>query len=358
MSNRLQLGAAVVIALAAGAAGAGVYSAVGPTNTTTVVTATPAASTTQSVAATKGLSINEIYNRAIKGVVDIAITAPGDNSGFNFGGTQTRSAEGSGIVLDTKGNIVTNDHVVASATSITVTLWNGNKYGATLVGADPTTDLAVIKIGAKASKLHPLALADSNAVQVGDGVITIGSPFGYVGTVTSGIISALHRTMTSPSNYTIADSLQTDAPINHGNSGGPLLNALAQVIGINTQIQSNSGGSDGVGFAIPSNTISSVTKQLIAPGHSVSHAYLGVQIAQSSIGGAQLTQVSPGTPAAKAGLAAGDLITKLNGQPVNSAVDLSRIIDALKPGDTMSVTYVRGTGTHTVQVKLGTRPIA
>ena len=138
--------------------------------------------------------------------------------------------------------------------AITVTFWNGETHSATLVGSDASTDTAVIKVDAPASLLHPLTLGDSKAVEVGDGVVAIGSPFGLEETVTAGIVSALHRQMTAPNNFTIDDSIQTDAAINHGNSGGPLLNMQGQVIGITAQIESDSGGNDGVGFAVPSNT--------------------------------------------------------------------------------------------------------
>ena len=189
--------------------------------------------------------------------------------------------------------------------SITVTFPNGKSYKGRLVGSDSSTDLAIVRVSAPSSELTPLQVGNSDAVQVGDPVVAIGSPFGLAGTVTSGIVSALHRSISAPNNFTIANSIQTDAPINHGNSGGPLLNGSAQVIGVNAQIQSDSGGNDGVGFAIPSNTVRSVAAQLIA-GKSVAHAYLGVSVRDSSSPlGAELARIFPGTPAAKAGLKAG-----------------------------------------------------
>ncbi len=170
---------------------------------------------------------------------------------------------------------------------------------AELVGTDPSTDLAVIRVDASASLLEPLRLADSSGVDVGDGVLALGSPFGLEGTITSGIVSALHREMTAPNNYTITDTIQTDAAINHGNSGGPLLDDRGRVIGVNAQIESESGGSDGVGFAIPSNTVRSIVRQLIATGE-VRHAYLGVRMTPVP-GGVAITEVG-GSPAADAGL--------------------------------------------------------
>ena len=172
-----------------------------------------------------------------------------------FGGGQQGQAQGSGFVYDTAGHVITNEHVVEGANSISVRFWNGAAYKATLVGTDPSTDVAVIKVDAPASMLHPLELGNSSAIQVGQGVVAIGSPYGLEETVTAGIVSALHREMTAPNDFTIGDSIQTDAAINHGNSGGPLLDLTAKVIGVNSQIESDSGDNAGVGFAIPSNTV-------------------------------------------------------------------------------------------------------
>ena len=180
--------------------------------------------------------------------------------------------------------MVTNQHVVDGAQSVSVKFANGRTYSATVVGADPSTDLAVIDVNAPASVLKPLELGDSSAVEVGDGVIAIGSPFGLDQTVTTGIVSALHRQITSPNNFSIDNAIQTDAAINHGNSGGPLLDMHGDVIGVNSQIESDSGGNDGVGFAVPSNTISRIAAALIDNG-SVEHAYLGVAIDDSATHG-------------------------------------------------------------------------
>ncbi len=349
--------AAVVAILGLGAgAGAGLYASLASSSSTTTVVSdvtTPAPADQTSAAA--GLTINAIYQRSYQGVVDITVDSS-SSSPFGFGGTQQTQAEGSGFVYDAQGDIVTNQHVISGATSITVKLWNGRTYPGHLVGSDSSTDLAVVKISAPASMLHPLSLGNSDAVQVGDPVVAIGSPFGLSETVTSGIVSALHRSIDSPNNFTIGDSIQTDAPINHGNSGGPLLNAAAQVIGINAQIQSQSGGSEGVGFAIPANTVKSVVTQ-IAAGKTVAHAYFGVQVQDSTTPpGADLAQVLVGTPAAKAGLKAGDIVVKLDGKPIASAAALSAVMDAKKPGDKMSVTYVRNSQPHTVVVILVARP--
>ena len=197
---------------------------------------------------TSSVGVGEIYRRTHRGVVQIVAR------------TGTQGAEGSGFVVSADGQIVTNEHVIDGATSITVKFWNGRSYTARVVESDPSLDLAVLKVDAPNSELHPLTLADSGDVQVGDAVVAIGSPFGLSETVTSGIVSALGRHVSGTNHATISDAIQTDAAINHGNSGGPLLNAQGQVIGVNSQIQSESGGSEGVGFAVPSSAV----KQLLS----------------------------------------------------------------------------------------------
>jgi putative serine protease PepD len=345
------LGAALVIGAGAGAGG---YSAFGgsaaPTTATRVVTtASPVASTTSA------LSVSDIWKSAGPGVVDITVTSAasgGGNGGFPFPSGGTQQAEGSGFVYDTKGDIVTNQHVVDGATSVKVHLQNGKTYTAKVLGSDASTDLAVVKIDAPASELKPLALSDSSSVQVGDGVVAIGSPFGLEGTVTSGIVSALDRQIQAPNNFTINGAIQTDAAINHGNSGGPLLDLTGKVVGVNAQIESDSGGNDGVGFAIPSNTVKSVAPQLISGG-TVAHAFLGVSLTS---GTTTIAEVRAGTPADKAGLQAGDVVTAIDGKPIGSAAALQTAIDAKKPGDQISVTVKRNGSDKTVNVTLGTRP--
>jgi putative serine protease PepD len=352
--SRASLTAAAAIAVAAigAGAGAGLYATLSPsseTTTTTVVTADSG----EPVAATSALSITEVYKRTNQSVVDLTVSISG---GSQFDGSGQRQAEGSGFVLDKQGHIVTNQHVVDESGSISVKFWNGKTYSARLVGVDRSSDLAVVKVSAPSSVLKPVTFADSDAVQVGETVVAIGSPFGLAGTVTSGIVSALNRSMRSPSRYTINDTIQTDAPINHGNSGGPLIDLLGRVIGVNTQIQSESGGSDGVGFAIPSNTVKKVAAQLVA-GKAPQYAYLGVQVANSSSpAGAELTTVVTNTPASRAGLQSGDVIVKLDGKTIESADDLSDVIDDKKPGDKLKVTFERNGNTRTVTATLGTRP--
>jgi S1-C subfamily serine protease len=367
---------ALVATLAIGAGtGAVAYSAFSSSDTKTVVREV-AVKNSEPAASTSALTIGEIYRRSYKGVVEITVTS---SSATPFGGQQAQQAQGSGFVYDSNGNIVTNEHVVDGARSVSVRFWNGDTYKATVVGSDPSTDLAVIKVDAPQSILSPLTVGDSSKVLVGDGVVAIGSPFGLEETVTSGIVSALHRQMEAPNNFTINDSIQTDAAINHGNSGGPLLNAEGQVIGVNSQIRSDSGGSDGVGFAIPSNTISSIASQLIESG-KVEHAYLGVGVQTipatvapdiQLVAGVELDKVTSGTPAAKAGLHAatgskitdgdrywtgGDVITAVDGRKVATAEELQRAIDAKKPGDTVSITYWRAGKSQTTDVTLATRP--
>src|SRR5437868_615270 len=249
----------------------------------------------------------------------------------------------------------------------------------TTVGTDASTDLAVVRVNAPSSLLDPLGLGNSDNVAVGDGAVAIGSPFGLEETVTSGIVSALHRQIEAPNNFTIANAIQTDAAINHGNSGGPLLDMQGKVIGVNAQIQSDSGGNEGVGFAIPSNTVKSVVTQLVGSG-KVEHAFLGVSavtIPASVAGdlnlaaGAEVATIRTGTPAAKAGFRAatgartvngqdyptgGDVITAVDGKKIATVNALIAAVNAHKPGDTASITYVRGGKIHTIRVKLANRP--
>ncbi len=312
-----------------------------------------------------------VYQRAKDSVVEIHVNTS------QLG--QQGEAQGSGFVYDAAGHVITNDHVVDGATSVRVQFPNGQSYSATVVGTDPTTDLAVIKVDAPADVLHPLTVGDSAALSVGDPVVAIGSPFGLENTVTLGIVSALHRSMQAPNNFTINDSIQTDAAINHGNSGGPLLNLRGQVVGVNAQIESDSGDNAGIGFAIPSNTVKTIADQLIGTGN-VKHAYLGVTItpipasALSQLGiaaGVAITKVEPGDAADNAGLkpatgtqdvngeavpTGGDVITAVDGHAVTSSSELQSEIDAHKPGDKVQLTVTREGKSRTVTVTLGTKP--
>jgi putative serine protease PepD len=301
------------------------------------------------------LTIGEVYDRTNASVVEITVTAQAAAEGPL--GSGTAQAQGSGFVYDTSGHVITNAHVVDGATSAKVRFADGKTYDATVVGVDASTDLVVLKVDAPSSALHPLQLADSSQAAVGDVVVAIGSPFGLENSVTAGIVSALGRSMQAPNGYTITGAIQTDAAINHGNSGGPLLDLDGKVVGVNAQIESESGGNDGVGFAIPSSTVSSVVGQIL-DGGAVQHAYLGVSVTEATDGtaGAQLAEVRSGTPAAKAGLQAGDVLTAVDGQQVSSAPALQSAIDAKKPGDSVIVDYVRDGQSRSVTVTLGTRP--
>ncbi len=349
--SRTPLIASLLAAACVGAGGGALlYSAFGSNGNTKTVVHQVTVHDTQTASAAP-LSVNAIYRGAYKGVVEIMVTTTASGG---FGGSGASRAEGSGFVYDDNGDVITNQHVVDSASSIKVTFWNGKTYDASPIGSDQSTDLAVIKVNAPASLFHPLELGDSSSVRVGDGVVAIGSPFGLQETVTSGIVSALHRTLSSVNNFTISDSIQTDAAINHGNSGGPLLSTAGRVIGVNSQIRSDSGGNEGVGFAIPSNTVRSVVTQLIATGKA-EHAFLGVTI-DSSASNALIAGVRPGTPAAEAGLKKGDVVTSLGGKKISTPDELASVINSYKPGDTVTVTYERGGESHSVQVKLATRP--
>jgi putative serine protease PepD len=352
MRLRRTLPIVAALVVAAGGAGAAVYAALSPGRTQTVVRQVTV-SDSQPAAKTETQSVNSIYRNAYKGVVELTVTSQSSAPTFG-GGSQAQKAQGSGFVYDANGDIVTNQHVVDGATSVSVKFWNGKSYSAHVVGTDASTDLAVVKVDAPSSMLHPLTLGDSGSLQVGDGVVAIGSPFGLEETVTSGIVSALHRQMTSPSGFAIPDSIQTDAAINHGNSGGPLFDTQGKVVGVTAQIESDSGGNDGVGFAIPSSTVRSVAGQLISSGKA-EHAYLGVSLS-STANNALIGAVRSGTPAARAGLKAGDVVTALDGKSIASAGELESAIGAHKPGDSVSLTYTRNGKSHTVQLKLASRP--
>jgi putative serine protease PepD len=338
-----------------GGVGAGVYAGLsggGSTATSTVTAVVPAqpAATTQTTS-----TLTALYDKAAPGVVDIRVTSSSPDNGFGQPGGQS-SAEGSGFVVDTSGDIVTNQHVVDGATSVTVRFSNGKTAKATVVGTDPSTDIAVVKVNVAASQLHPLAFGSSSSVDVGQEVAAIGSPFGLTGTMTAGIISALNRTIQAPNNYSIAGAIQTDAPINHGNSGGPLLDLSGNVIGVNAQIESDSGDNAGVGFAIPSDAVKSVVRTLIAGG-TVQHAYLGVHIGDAASGaGAEVGSVASGSPADKAGLQAGDVVTAFGGKTITDSDDLTAAVSAHQPGDKVSVTIERNGKTQTLDLTLGVRP--
>jgi len=316
---------------------------------------------------TTGLSINQIYKMDSPGVVDIVVKSvqQGSNNGFFSTPSQTSQDEGSGVVYDKQGDILTDEHVVANATSVTVNFQDGVSAPAKVLGTDPSTDIAVIKVDVKASELHPIRFANSGNAQVGDPVVAIGSPFSLPETTTAGIVSAVGRTIQAPNGYEIPAAIQTDAAINPGNSGGPLLDGNGQVLGLNDQIQTSSGDSAGVGFATPGNTDVQVADQIIS-GKKVQHAYVGVSLNNSTgsapgaeIGGASGSgnAVVPGSPAAKAGLTSGDVITKVDDTPVTSSDAFISVISGYKPGQTVNLTVISPSGgKRVVKVTLGVRP--
>jgi S1-C subfamily serine protease len=358
-STRTYVAAGLIAALGLGAgAGIATYAAIDEPSTV-VREVTVSGSETTTTAEGEGLSAATIYERVNRGVVEIATTS--------FAGGQ--AAQGSGFVYDEQGHVVTNQHVVAGANDINVRFADGATYPAELVGTDRSTDLAVIKVDAPASVFEAIRLGDSSALRVGDPVVALGSPFGLEGTITSGIVSALHRPMTAPNGFTINDSIQTDTAINHGNSGGPLLDSSGRVIGVNAQIESDGGGSDGVGFAIPSNTVRSIVSQLIETGE-VEHAYLGVRL-QAVEEGVAITEVRPDTPAEEAELrpstgteavagqqlpTGGDVIVEVDGVDVSTEAEIQSLIDAKQPGDSVELTLLRGGDRKAVEVTLVTRP--
>jgi S1-C subfamily serine protease len=381
------LAAAGLLGGGAALGGAALFGDLGQATTTVVEPLTPA---TPAAVSTRALSINEIYQRSAPGVVQIVSTAKATQGTDPFYGTPFSSpgqqALGSGFVLDKEGHIVTNYHVVQGGAKIQVGFSNNSSYKAKVVGTDPSTDLAVLKVSAPSRALTPLALGDSDHVRVGDEVVAIGNPFGLDRTATAGIISAIQRRITAPNGFSIDHALQTDAAINHGNSGGPLISAQGAVIGVNSQIETGSNGGDGnvgIAFAIPSNTVRDVVAQILKNG-KVEHAYLGVSLHDVTgtvsrsfhlpvSSGALIETVQPSTAASRAGLRGGtasttvagedyrmggDIIVGAAGRTVRTTEELRDLIAEHKPGDRLTLEIYRGTKKLTVTVKLGRQPSA
>jgi putative serine protease PepD len=273
---------------------------------------------------------------------------------------RTQSGSGTGFLVDGDGTIVTNAHVVGDASQVQVRFEDdGELHTARVLGVDASTDLAAIKVDASAANgVRPLALADSDKVQVGEDAVAIGYPLGLDRTATAGIVSGLDRDIQAPNGFSIDKVIQTDAPINPGNSGGPLLNASGQVIGVNSQIATagGGGGSVGIGFAVPSNTVRDVLPQLEG-GAAPEHAYLGLSTAPAQNGaGAQVAEATAGGPAARAGIQAGDVVTEVDGDRVQDPDDVAQAIEDEKPGDRVEVKVQRGGSEQTIEVTLGQRP--
>jgi S1-C subfamily serine protease len=298
-----------------------------------------------------------VYKRVSPSVVAVANNALVRRGLFSLQLVEVPQGSGSGFVWDRKGHIVSNYHVVHEASTLTVAFPDGTRYDAQLVGVAPDYDLAVLRIDAPPEKLSPVAVSPSRGLQVGQQVYAIGNPFGLDTTLSSGIVSALGRTITSMTERKICDAIQTDTAINPGNSGGPLLDGAGRLIGINTAILSPSGAYAGIGFAIPSDTVARVVPQLIEKGR-VTRAGLGVQFlpdhvtARSGVSGVAVYAVFDSTPAASAGLQGvalsrrgellfGDVIKAVNKTPVSTIEELQAALDPLKPGDRVTLSVAR-----------------
>jgi putative serine protease PepD len=335
----------------------------------------------------KALTVNEIYRRAAPGVVQVTATQVRQTStdpffGDPFPQVQRARALGSGFVIDKAGHIVTNYHVIAGSHAIEVSFSNNESMKARVVGSDPSTDTAVLQVDAHSRALTPLALGNSDTVHVGDAVVAIGNPFGLDRSITAGIVSALQRIIQAPNTFSIDHVIQTDAPLNKGNSGGPLLDNRGEVIGVNSQIQTGgSTGNVGIGFAVPINTVKTVAAQLIRTGH-VEHAFLGISARSVTPEVAKLfhlparhgllvEKVVSGSAAAAAGLRAGtqnvtvsgetyplggDLIVTADGVPLTSVDKLRDVVSGKKPGQKVSLEVFRGDQHLTIHVKLGRQP--
>jgi S1-C subfamily serine protease len=384
--------AIVVTAVVAGGASALAVDSTHPASRTIIRTTSPAASAV-SASPRQGLSVNQIYRKDAPGVVVVTATTTTTTSDpLNpFGAPQKQQAQalGSGFVIDRSGHILTNAHVVLNASKVQVAFGSettAKTYTAKVLGADRSTDVAVLQVEAPAQALTPLPLGNSSDVQVGDPVVAIGNPLGETRTATTGIVSAVNRDIGSlQGNVQIRGAIQTDAAINHGNSGGPLLNGRGQVIGITSQILSDDpnnpqSGSIGIGFAVPVNTVKNVADQIIANGKA-EHTYLGIlgspvtpslakALNLSVDHGVLVGKVESGSPAAKAGLRGGstqatingetltlggDIITTVDGKQIRTFDDLSGAIGAKKPGDTVQLGILRDGKQLSVTVTLAAR---
>jgi len=326
----------------------------------------------------------DVYQKYSVGVVNITSTSVAYDFFYR---AVPQSGMGSGAIIDTQGHIVTNYHVIRDAELLEVTLPNKTKHKARVVGTDPNNDLAVIQIDVPRGGLTPIPLGTSKGLQVGQKVLAIGNPFGLDRTMTTGIISALGRSIQSENGRIIDDIIQTDASINHGNSGGPLLNNQGQIIGINAAIVSpNDTGNYGIGFAIPADTVRRITDEILKLGY-VRHAYLGIDgrsllslgdnpgladaLELNTDHGLLVGKVPPDGPLAQAGIregtrrvrignyliqAGGDVILAVNGKDVNSFLELASEVDHHRPGETVTITVLRNNRKADLQVTLQEQP--
>lgn len=305
-------------------------------------------------------SFADIYNRVSPSVVSISVTGEDASGFFEAGGT--------GFVVDQQGHIVTNAHVAGAASEIVVNFFDGTITRAELVGVDPDADIAVLQVNLPSGQLQPITFADSNTLFIGQTTLAIGSPFGQRWTLTSGIISALDRTIQGLSDYSIGSVIQTDAAINPGNSGGPLVNMQGQVIGVNTQIISESRSSAGIGFAIPSNLVQRVANQLIQNGR-VNYSFMGINGGEvtltaieglglpNNLRGVVIQDVTSNSPAFNGGLRPADVITAIDGEPMTGMSTLvAYLASNTTPGQSVSLTVWREGQLFSASVTLGERP--
>ena len=332
---------------------------------TSVSSTTGDAAAAESTTPGKGLSVEQVVKRESPAVVLISNeTAEGGSLG-------------SGFLIDDQGHVISNAHVVDGATKTTVTFQDGTEAKGTILGVDKSTDVAVIKVAKVPAGVRPVPLGNSGGLTVGQPVVAIGNPYGYSGTATTGIVSALKRAIQSPSGFTIQNAIQTDAAINQGNSGGPLFDSDGRVIGINSQIASENGGNVGIGFAVPIDTVRPIVDSIISSGKA-QHAWIGIQGRELTPGLAQklgldgkrgvvIASLDDRGPASDAGLKAadkadapvptgGDLIVAVNGRPVTDMADVAEAVASRKVGDTITVTVLRDGKSQTVTLTLKDRP--
>jgi putative serine protease PepD len=339
--------ALVVAAIGGGIVGAGVMAAVDEDGSTTTATVAGREVADQSSAPT---SLSELYKQVSPSVVEIQVQAQGDSP---FGSPQ--GGTGTGWMYD-ETHIVTNQHVISSANEVTIRFEDGREVQARVIGSDPSTDVALLELNEGADAPATLERGSTESLEVGDPVVAIGSPFGLEGSLTTGVVSGLGRTIQAPDGFAIDNVVQTDAALNPGNSGGPLLDLNGRVVGMNAQIASQSGSSSGIGYAIPIETVQSVVEQLLEDGQ-VEHAYLGVEVADAeNNGGARIVTVRDGAPADKAGVQEGDVVVSADGEEVQNGDDLRSAVNAKNPGDELELEVRRDGNTRTITVELGTRP--